>query len=104
MGLIPHQVFAAAKVLGTEPGKIEMATAEGGHIGLFMGSKPLKENWSKIAALIPTLTARGCLPFAQVLKVGDEEKAQCGRSPERNGPVTHHHYHDRSRGNAEAVV
>ena len=27
-------------------------TADGGHIGLFMGSKPLRENWPKIGGWI----------------------------------------------------
>ena len=32
--------------------EIVKETAGGGHIGLFMGSKPLRENWPKIAKWI----------------------------------------------------
>lgn len=47
-----EQVFNAEKRLGTPKNKIVRDLAEGGHIGLFMGSKPLSDNWSKIAAWV----------------------------------------------------
>jgi poly(3-hydroxyalkanoate) synthetase len=43
-----EQVFDAEKVLGTHSSKIVKETAKGGHIGLFMGSTPLRENWPHI--------------------------------------------------------
>ena len=46
------QVFNAEKRLGTSGSKIVKDVAAGGHIGLFMGSKPLEENWTKIAGWI----------------------------------------------------
>lgn len=47
-----EQVFNAVKRLGTAKGKIYKDLATGGHIGLFMGSKPLRENWPRIAKWI----------------------------------------------------
>ncbi len=47
-----EQVFNAEKRLGTKKSEIVKDTAGGGHIGLFMGSKPLRENWPKIAGWI----------------------------------------------------
>ena len=47
-----EQVFNAQKRLGTRKGKIVKDLADGGHIGLFMGSKPLRENWPGIAGWI----------------------------------------------------
>lgn len=44
-----EQVFSAEQRVGTEKGQIRKATAKGGHIGLFMGSTPLRENWPEIA-------------------------------------------------------
>ncbi len=46
------QVFNAEKKLGTAKSKIVKDLAKGGHIGLFMGSRPLRENWPKIARWI----------------------------------------------------
>lgn len=43
-----EQVFNAEKRLGTEKSEIVKDTANGGHIGLFMGSIPLRDNWPKI--------------------------------------------------------
>lgn len=45
----PMQVFNAKARLGTPKGKIEERTAEGGHIGLFMGSRTLRSDWPIIA-------------------------------------------------------
>ncbi len=45
----PEQVLDAAKYLGTPTDKIEKKTVPGGHIGLFMGARTLKEHWPGIA-------------------------------------------------------
>jgi poly(3-hydroxybutyrate) depolymerase len=47
-----EQVFDAEKYLGTAKGKIEKRLVPGGHIGLFMGSRNLKEVWPSIARWI----------------------------------------------------
>ena len=47
-----EQVFAAEHLVGTAKGKIAKALAPGGHIGLFMGAKTLRENWTAIARWI----------------------------------------------------
>jgi polyhydroxyalkanoate depolymerase len=47
-----EQVFNAASYLGTPSEKIAKDLAQGGHIGLFMGSRALQENWPKIAGWI----------------------------------------------------
>lgn len=44
-----EQVFNAEKRLGAAKSRIVKDIAAGGHIGLFMGSKPLRENWPRIA-------------------------------------------------------
>jgi poly(3-hydroxyalkanoate) synthetase len=44
-----EQVFDAEKYLGTPKDKIEKKLVPGGHIGLFMGSRTLKESWPSIA-------------------------------------------------------
>lgn len=50
----PEQVFDAVKYLGTPPTVIEKKLVPGGHIGLFMGSRALKEAWPGIAHWIAT--------------------------------------------------
>jgi poly(3-hydroxyalkanoate) synthetase len=45
----PAQVFNAEKKLGTKKNQIVKTVAKGGHIGLFMGSRTLRETWPKIA-------------------------------------------------------
>lgn len=47
-----EQVFGAEKLLGTPKDKIEMKLVAGGHIGLFMGARTLKETWPSIAQWI----------------------------------------------------
>lgn len=47
-----EQVFGAAALLGTPKEKIVSELAPGGHIGLFMGSKTLKEQWARIGCWI----------------------------------------------------
>ncbi|MHC0053927.1 alpha/beta fold hydrolase [Actibacterium sp. D379-3] len=48
----PEQVFAAAAHLGTPGDQIEQSLAPGGHVGLFMGHRPLAEQWPAIAQWI----------------------------------------------------
>ncbi len=48
----PEQVLDAAKYLGTPKDRIVQKTVPGGHIGLFMGARTLKENWPQIARWI----------------------------------------------------
>ncbi len=44
-----EQVFNAENLLGTPKSKIEKKLVPGGHIGLFMGARTLKEAWPAIA-------------------------------------------------------
>jgi poly(3-hydroxyalkanoate) synthetase len=48
----PEQVLDAAKYIGTPKDHIVQKTVPGGHIGLFMGAKTLKEHWPAIARWI----------------------------------------------------
>ena len=48
----PEQVLDAAKYLGTPARHIVTETVPGGHIGLFMGARTLKEHWPRIARWI----------------------------------------------------
>jgi poly(3-hydroxyalkanoate) synthetase len=48
----PEQVLDAAKYLGTPKNRIVSETVPGGHIGLFMGARTLKEHWPTIARWI----------------------------------------------------
>ena len=50
----PEQVLDAAKYLGTPADRIVQETVPGGHIGLFMGARTLKEHWPRIARWIAT--------------------------------------------------
>lgn len=47
-----EQVFDAEKYLGTPPERIRKKLIPGGHIGLFLGSRSLKEAWPDIARTI----------------------------------------------------
>jgi poly(3-hydroxyalkanoate) synthetase len=47
-----EQVFDAEKYLGTRKDQIKKLLVPGGHIGLFMGSRTLKETWPDIARWI----------------------------------------------------
>jgi poly(3-hydroxyalkanoate) synthetase len=47
-----EQVFDADRYLGTPKNHIERALVPGGHIGLFMGSRTLKDTWPGIAKWI----------------------------------------------------
>lgn len=44
------QVFNATDFFGTPADKVVKELATGGHIGLFMGTRALQDNWPKIAA------------------------------------------------------
>jgi poly(3-hydroxybutyrate) depolymerase len=44
-----EHVFDAEKYLGTPKDRIQKQLVPGGHIGLFMGSRTLKEAWPGIA-------------------------------------------------------
>jgi poly(3-hydroxyalkanoate) synthetase len=46
------QVLDARKYLGTPKDRIVQKTVPGGHIGLFMGARTLKEHWPSIARWI----------------------------------------------------
>jgi poly(3-hydroxyalkanoate) synthetase len=48
----PEQVLDAAKYIGTPKEHIVQKTVPGGHIGLFMGARTLKEHWPQIARWI----------------------------------------------------
>ncbi len=48
----PEQVLDAAKYIGTPRDRIVQQTVPGGHIGLFMGARTLKEHWPAIAQWI----------------------------------------------------
>jgi poly(3-hydroxyalkanoate) synthetase len=48
----PEQVLDAAKYLGTPKDRIVQKTVPGGHIGLLMGSRTLKEVWPSIVRWI----------------------------------------------------
>jgi polyhydroxyalkanoate depolymerase len=48
----PEQVLDAAKYIGTSKDRIVQKTVPGGHIGLFMGARTLKEHWPAIARWI----------------------------------------------------
>jgi poly(3-hydroxyalkanoate) synthetase len=47
-----EQVFEAEPLLGTPADRIEKKLVPGGHIGLFMGSRTLKDTWPGIARWI----------------------------------------------------
>ncbi len=49
-----EQVFDAERYIGTTKGNIEKKLVPGGHVGLFMGSRNLKEVWPSIAGWIST--------------------------------------------------
>lgn len=51
-----EQVLDAEKYLGTPKNRIEKKLVPGGHIGLFMGSRTLKEAWPEIAGWLRAVT------------------------------------------------
>src|SRR5208337_2215998 len=48
----PEQVLGAKNYVGTPKDRIVEKTVPGGHIGLFMGSRTLKESWPEVARWI----------------------------------------------------
>ena len=54
-----EQVFAAEHLVATPRGHIVKKLVPGGHIGLFMGSRTLKEAWPQIGAWLLTNTRAG---------------------------------------------
>ncbi len=48
----PEQVLGAINLLGTSKDRMVQKTVDGGHIGLFMGSKTLAQEWPGIARWI----------------------------------------------------
>lgn len=54
-----EQVFEGERCLGTPKDQIERKLVPGGHVGLFMGSRNLKETWPQIARWICDRTGRG---------------------------------------------
>ncbi len=54
----PEQVLGAAKYLGTPKDRLVQKTVPGGHIGLFMGARTLKEHWPPIARWIAAQSNR----------------------------------------------
>ncbi len=50
-----EQVFNAAGLVGTPPHEVIKQLVPGGHIGLFMGSRTLRDAWPKIASWIESL-------------------------------------------------
>ncbi|MGP0041188.1 MAG: alpha/beta fold hydrolase [Rhodomicrobium sp.] len=53
----PEQVLGAKNYVGTPKSRIVEKTVPGGHIGLFMGARTLKEQWPEIASWIATLNS-----------------------------------------------
>jgi poly(3-hydroxyalkanoate) synthetase len=51
----PEQVFAAANLVATPAASIERKIAPGGHIGLFMGERTLRETWPIIGRWLGTM-------------------------------------------------
>ena len=45
----PEQVLAAEQLISTPAANIRKKIVPGGHIGLFMGSRTLRETWPEIA-------------------------------------------------------
>lgn len=52
-----EQVFGAAALLGTPKDRIVSELAPGGHIGLFMGARTLKDHWVRIGQWIGSQSA-----------------------------------------------
>jgi poly(3-hydroxybutyrate) depolymerase len=53
----PEQVFNAAKHLGTDKASIVKTLVAGGHIGLFMSHRTLREQWPRIAQWLSAAAA-----------------------------------------------
>lgn len=57
-----EQVFGAAALLGTPKERIVSELAPGGHIGLFMSARTLRENWMRIGRWIVAQTTAVATP------------------------------------------
>lgn len=51
----PEQVFAADGLFGSTPGTIRSRLVPGGHIGLFMGARTLRDAWPDVASWLINL-------------------------------------------------
>ncbi len=54
----PAQLFALADAVSTPPEQIVKRIASGGHLGLFMGSKALREDWPPVLANVHAVSTR----------------------------------------------
>jgi poly-beta-hydroxyalkanoate depolymerase len=52
----PPQLFAAADAVGTPKDQIQCRTAEGGHLGLFMGRDALRTDWPPLLETVRALS------------------------------------------------
>jgi poly(3-hydroxyalkanoate) synthetase len=50
------QLFALADVAATPPEQVTTRTAQGGHLGLFMGHDALREDWPALMAAVRALS------------------------------------------------
>ncbi|PVB59468.1 alpha/beta fold hydrolase [Labrenzia sp. 011] len=61
----PEQVFAAENLVGTPRERIVSKLVPGGHIGLFMGSKTLRETWPEVSKWIAANSSGQALAAAR---------------------------------------
>jgi len=61
----PEQALATARLLGTPPAHLQMATEHSGHLGLFMGRKTLKASWRRIADWLAADLTEDATPAAE---------------------------------------
>ena len=59
----PPQLFAAADAVGTPPEQVTLRTAQGGHLGLFMGRAALRDDWPVLMAAVHALSTPGRRPL-----------------------------------------
>ncbi|HEY2437792.1 MAG TPA: hypothetical protein VGH93_11470, partial [Solirubrobacteraceae bacterium] len=48
----PHQVFAIAELASTPASLVRRSVTTGGHLGLFMGHRALREHWPPLLAAV----------------------------------------------------
>ena len=77
----PAQVFAAADHVGTPRGDIETHVNSGGHLGLFMGSEALREQWPPMLAAVFARSRRGADAAARRRGHATRRSASARRSP-----------------------
>src|SRR3954454_21450474 len=78
----PAQVFALADHVATPPADMLARTAEGGHLGLFMGTEALRDHWPVVMA--------AALERSRGVRVSREHARRAGRAatpPERPIPA-----------------